>query len=268
MLVTFLISFREGLEAFLLIGILLVYLRKLGGSRFAKWIYAGVAAGLVSALAVAFILQVVVDQFNDAFYRSLFTAVIMLIATCILTYMAIWMQKQARAHTEHAKQQLETYIGSGSILGVVLLAYVSVLREGVETVLFLSALAYSGESLSISGGLAGLALAVLLVWLMVTGMRRVPLAVFFRYTSLLLIVIAAGLLGSAVNMLQVAGVVPLSLTPLFDISGLLPDTEGPGAFLRGLFGYNSTPTTPQFVLWALYLAVAVVIWYRAYAQKA
>lgn len=267
MLLTFLILFRESLEAFLLVGILVAYLYRLDGQRYVKWIYAGVAAGLVGSFVAAFVLQVVIDQFNNEFYRAILTASIMLVATCILTYMAIWMHKQARAHTEQAKQQLRDYMTAGNVVGVAMLAFVSVWREGIETVLFLSALAYTGEPLSIPGGLAGMALAVALVWLLVSGTRRVPLQPFFRYTSLILIVIAAGLLGSAINMLQGAGVLP-ETGPIFDISAILPDTTGIGVFLRGLFGYNASPTMPQFGLWAAYLVIAVVLWRRGYAAKA
>jgi high-affinity iron transporter len=268
MLFTFLIAFREGLEAFLLVGILLAYLGRIGGQRYAKWIYAGVAAGLVCSLVVALVLQVVVDQFGSDFYRAMVTAVIMLAACCILTYMAVWMHKRSRAETEHAKAQLQGYISAGNVLGVVMLAFVSVLREGIETALFLSALAYGGTKLSITGGLVGLALGIGLVWLLISGTRRVPLHLFFRYSSLLLIVIAAGLLGSAVNTLQGVGVFPGPTAPLFDISSVLADNSGVGIFLRGLFGYNSSPTPPQFGLWAAYLVVAVIVWWRGYARKA
>ncbi|MEJ0098114.1 MAG: FTR1 family protein [Bauldia sp.] len=268
MLLTFLILFRESLEAFLLVGILLAYLARIGGQRYRKWIYLGVAGGLVASVVAAFVLQVLVDQFSNELYRALLTAAIMVVATCILTYMAIWMGKQARAHTEHAKRQLQDYMSAGNVVGIAMLAFFSVWREGLETVLFLSALAYTGQPLSLPGGLIGMALAVALIWLLITGTRHVPLHLFFRYTSLLLIVIAAGLLGSAVAMLQSAGFKLGPATPLFDISSVLPDTTGVGVFLRGLFGYNATPTPPQFALWALYLIVAVVLWRRGYAAKA
>lgn len=267
MLLTFLILFRESLEAFLLVGILIAYLHRLNGRRYVKWIYVGVGAGLVGSFVAAFVLQVVIDQFNNEFYRAILTAAIMFVAACILTYMAIWMHKQAKAQTEQAKQQLKEYMTAGNVVGVAMLAFVSVLREGIETVLFLSALAYTGQPLSVPAGLAGVALAIALVWLLVSGTRRVPLQPFFRYTSLILIIIAAGLLGSAVNMLQGAGVLPGS-GPIFDISNILPDTTGIGIFLRGLFGYNASPTLPQFGLWAAYLIAAAVLWRRGYAAKA
>lgn len=268
MFLTFLIAFREGLEAFLMVGILLAYLSRIGAGRYAKWIYVGVAAGLAASVVAAFVFQVVVDQFETDRYRTYLTAGIMLAAVLVLTYMAIWMHKQAKAHTEHARQQLETYVAASNIFGVAFLAFISVWREGLETVLFLSALAYSGSPPSPAGGLLGLASAVILVWILVAGARKVPLQAFFRYTSLLLIVIAAGLLGSAVNVLQGAGVMPGPTAPLFDMSRVLSDGSGFGLFLRGLFGYNSSPTAPQFLVWAAYLAIALACWRRGYAAKA
>lgn len=267
MFLTFLILFREGLEAFLLVGILLAYLFRVGAGRYAKWIYLGVFAGVVASLVAAFVFQVVVDQFHNDLYRGILTAGIMLLATAVLTYMAIWMQKQAKAHTAHATKQLEGYVAGNQVLGIAVLAFVSVWREGIETVLFLSALSYGGEAPSLLGGLIGLVLSVAVVWLLITGARKVPLQSFFRYTSLLLIVIAAGLLGSAVNMLQSVGVLPGSTAPLFDISNVLSDQGGLGAFLRGLFGYNATPTPPQFAMWLIYLLIAFYFWRRGYAPR-
>lgn len=268
MLLTFLILFRESLEAFLLVGILLAYLGRIGAKRYARWIYVGVVAGLLASIVAAFVLQVLVDQFSNEYYRAVLTAGIMVAATCILTYMAIWMGKQARAHTEHAKRQIEEHISAGNVLGIAMTAFFSVWREGLETVLFLSALTYTGQGLSLLGGAFGMVLAVVLIWLLISGTRRVPMQVFFRYTSLLLIVIAAGLLGSAIAILQSAGVHIGPAAPLFDVSAVLPDTSGVGVFLRGLFGYNATPTAPQFGLWVAYMVVAVLLWRRGYAAKA
>lgn len=268
MLVTFILVFREALEAFLLVGILLVYLNRLGAKRKGIWIYLGAAAGLLASLAVAFILQVVVDQLSDKLIRGILTAVMMLIATVILTYMAIWMHRQARSHTEDARRKLAEHVSAGRVFGIAALAFVSVLREGVETVLFLSALAFGGEPISLNGALLGIACAILAVWLLLTSTRRVPIGPFFRYTSLLLIIVAAGLLGSAVNQLQGQGLIPGPTGAVFDLSSVLPDTSGAGVFLRGLFGYNATPTLQQFLLWAAYLVVAVSIWRRDGARTA
>lgn len=268
MLVTFLITFREGLESFLLVGILLAYLGRIGARRQAIWIYLGAIAGLAASVIAAFVLQVLVDQFRSQYFRSLLTAAIMLTATIILTYMAIWMHRQAKAHTDDARRRLHDHVAAGRMLGIAALAFVSVLREGIETVLFLSALTYGGEPVSVSGGLLGIVCAIGLVWLLLTGTRRVPIGPFFRYTSLLLIVVAAGLLGSAVNQLQGLGLVPGSTMPIFNLSSWLPDSSGPGVFLRGLFGYNAAPTLQQFLPWAAYLVVAIAIWRRDHARHA
>lgn len=272
MLASFLITFREGLEAFLLVGIVLAYLRKLDASHHAKWIYAGVVAGLLVSLAGAVVFQVVLDQFENERYQTLLMIGVLLIAAVVLSTMALWMQRQARAHTESVKRQLEGFVRGGDVLGMVLLSFVAVLREGFETVLFFSALMYSGQGVTLESGavgaVLGLAVSLVLVWALMRSTRRVPLQPFFRYTSLLVIVIAAGLLGSAVNMMQSVGLISVLTVPVFDISDILDDRGMIGTFLRALFGYNSSPTALQFGCWAVYLGIAVTLWRRGYARAA
>ncbi len=262
MLATFLITFREGLEAFLLVGILLAYLTRLDARNKAIWIYLGVVAGMIASILAAFILQVVISQFDNEHYRLMLTIAVMLTAVLILSYMALWMQKQAQAHTKAVQAQLAQHVSAGRTFGIAMLAFVSVLREGIETVLFLSAISYGGSDVSATWGLAGLALSAVLVWILLRTTRQVPLRQFFRGTSLLLIVIAAGLLSSVVNQLQALGVYLGTTTPIFDISHILSDSTGFGIFMRGLFGYNATPTQAQFFTWLLFLAIAVFLWWR------
>lgn len=272
MLASFLITLREGLEAFLLVGIILAYLRKLGAERYSDWIYAGVGAGLVASVGAAFVFQFVVSQFHSEYYRTLLMIVILLFAALVLSYMAVWMGKQAKAHTEEVKRQLEGYVSAGNVMGMVMLAFIAVLREGIETVLFFSALMYSGQGVTLQqgviGALAGLAASIVLVWVLMRGTRRLPLQPFFRYSALLIVIIAAGLLGSSVNMMQSAELITVGTHPLFDISGILSDQGFIGTFLRALFGYNSSPTPVQFGAWALYLVIAITMWRRTYARPA
>lgn len=268
MFVTFLIAFRESLEAFLLVGILLAYLRQLEAMQYAKWIYAGVVAGLAAALGAAFILQFVIDQFQSKTYQLILTASIMLLAAVVLTYMAIWMQKQVKEETGSAKEQLKQHVSTGNIIGIAFLAFISVWREGMETILFFSALVFNGTKISAPGGFLGFFLAILCVWLLLRGTRGVPIRQFFRWSSLLLIVIAAGLLSSATNILQGLNYLPGSAKPLFDLSGVLSDTHGLGEFLRGLFGYTATPSLLQFTVWLTFLIFALVLWQQAYSSPA
>jgi high-affinity iron transporter len=274
MLASFLITFREGLEAFLLVGIMLSYLERMNAAAYKRYVYCGVAAGLLASLVVAFVLQVVISQFESEYYRNGLMIFILLFASGVLTYMAIWMQRQARARTSAVQKQLAEHIGTRNLVGMVSLAGVAVLREGFETVLFFSALTYAPSGLSyeggLSGGLLGLGASVALVYAMLRGTRRVPLTAFFKYTGLLILVIAAGLLSSSINMMQAIAWFPvLDATglngTLFDISFLLGDRQGVGLFLRALVGYNASPTPLQFAAWAGYLAVFVTLWRRAYA---
>ncbi|NQZ51497.1 MAG: FTR1 family protein [Moritella sp.] len=273
MFASFLITFREGLEAFLLVGIILSYLAKLGQSKHNKLIYLGVALGLIASLIVAFIFQFVVDQFDAHEYRNLLMAGILGFATLVLTYMAIWMQRQAKTQVSNMQQNIREILTTGNVFGLIFLAFLAVMREGFETVLFFSALMYSGQGdFSLQDGLigagAGLIASLILVIVLMRGTRKVPLQAFFKWTSLLIIIIAAGLLSSASNMLQSADVLPVFQTAVFDISHILNDQGVFGTFLRALFGYNSSPNLLPLVIWFVYLAIFTVFWHRGYQVPA
>ena len=260
MLASFLITFREGLEAFLLVGILLAYLEKVSALRYRRYVFYGVAAGLLSSLAAAFVFQLVISQFESDYYRSCLQIAVLLFASGMLSYIAIWMQRQARERTAAFQEQLGAHISSGNLLGMVSLSFVAVLREGFEAVFFFSALSFGSEQLSfasgLAGGFAGISAAIAAVYAMLRSSRHVPLAAFFKYTSLLILVIAAGLLGSSINLMQAVGWLPIGLARAFDISFLLGDQQGLGLFLRALFGYNASPSWLQFAVWVGYLALS------------
>ncbi|MGF1725327.1 FTR1 family iron permease [Photobacterium nomapromontoriensis] len=271
MLASFLITLREGLEAFLLVGIALSYLAKLNARQYNKYIYLGVFVGLLLSMLVAVVFQVVVDQFSNELYRHYLMAGILTFATVVLTYMAIWMQKQAKNQVAQMQQDVSDMVSSGNLFGLVFLSLLAVLREGFETILFFSALMYSnfGEFSTqdaLIGAVAGLLLSLAIVWLMLRTTRNVPLRSFFRWTSLLIIVIAAGLLSSAVNMLQAAHILPIIHAQLFDVSNVLDDRGVFGTFLRALFGYNSSPGLLQLVVWGGYMVTFIFFWNRGYKQ--
>ena len=271
MFASFLITFREGLEAFLLVGIALSYLARLNASRHNKYIYMGVTAGLLLSLVIAFVFQVIIDQFSSEHYRNLLMAGILIFATAVLSYMAIWMQGQAKAQVGRMQDSIKEHVTSGNLFGLVFLSFLAVLREGFETILFFSALMYSGQGVTLEGGiiggLIGLAASVLLVWAIMKGTRQVSLQPFFRWTSLLIIIIAAGLLSSSINMLQAAEYLPVFKTAVFNISHILDDRGTFGTFLRALFGYNSSPNLLPLVVWAVYLGLFICFWNRGYSQS-
>lgn len=266
---SFLITFREGLEAFLIVGIALAYLTKLNARHYHKYIYVGVFVGLVLSLVIAVVFQIVIDQFSSALYQHYLMAGILIFASIVLTYMAIWMQKQAKNQVSELQSNLKNLVSTGNMLGLVLLAILAVLREGFETILFFNALAYAGladfstESAMI-GGIVGLVLSVVLVYMLLKSTRKVPLREFFRWTSLLIIIIAAGLLSSAMNMLQAAQLIPIFYPEVFDISHILDDRSIIGTFLRALFGYNSAPGALQLSTWLVYMSGAIYLWKKSY----
>ncbi len=270
MFASFLITFREGLEAFLLVGIMLSYLSKLGAARYNRYIHLGVVAGLAASLIVAVLFQVVVDQFENERYRQILMVVILAFAAAVLSYMAIWMQRQAKAHASDVQQDLEQHLTTGNLVGMVALSATAVLREGFETVLFFSALAYSTEGglelkSGLTGGVLGLAASIGLVTALMRSARDIPIQLFFKYTSLLLILIAAGFVSTCVNLVQALDWLSVLREQLFDISAFMDDSQGIGIFFRALFGYNSSPGLLQFAAWSIYLAAFVTLWRRSYA---
>jgi len=269
MFASFLITLREGLEAFLLVGIALSYLGKLNARHYNKYIYLGVLVGLVLSLAVAFVFQVVVDQFSNERYRNYLMAGILLFATVVLSSMAVWMKNQAKGQIAQMQKEIGSMVSTGNLMGLIFLSMLAILREGFETILFFSALVYSnyGELSTqdaLIGAVLGLCLAYMLVWLMMRSTKKVPLTLFFKWTSLLIIIIAAGLLSSAVNMLQAAHVLPIIHAQLFDVSHILDDRGVFGTFLRALFGYNSSPGLLQISIWTMYMLVFIRFWQKGY----
>ena len=271
MLASFLITLREGVEAFLLVGIALAYLNKLNAKHYNKYIYIGAFVGLLLSLLVAILFQILIDQFSHALYRHYLMAGVLIFATIVLTYMAIWMQRQAKAQVAKMQKDLSLMVSTQNLWGLILLSTLAVLREGFETILFFSALMYAnaGELSAqgtMIGAISGLICAALLVWLILKSTRNVPLQSFFRWTSLLIIVIAAGLLSSAVNMLQAAHLIPIVQAQVFDISSILDDKSVFGTFLRALFGYNSSPGLLQLVTWGTYMGTFIFFWNKGYKK--
>lgn len=271
MLASFLITFREGLEAFLIVGIILSYLAKLDARKFNKYIYMGVFLGVITSLFIAYVFQIVLYGMDDKLYQHYMMIFILLFATVVLSYMVVWMQKQAKEVSSGIKDNLEKLVSAGSIFGMVFLAFLAVIREGFETILFFSALSVSmEESFSMEEGLIGaglgLVLSIVLVYFMMKKAKKIPLKEFFKYTGLLILIIAAGLFGSAISMMQAAELVPVLLEKVYDISFILDDRGVFGTFLRALFGYNSSPSLIHFVSWAIFLSLSLTFWKRSYAK--
>jgi high-affinity iron transporter len=262
----FIIALREGIEAALIVSILLAYLTQLGRRDRAHlvWWGTGLAAGVSVATGTA--IFALGAEFEGA-AEQVFEGLVTLTAVGVLTWMIFWMRRQGARLRSELHEKVDTALAAGG-LALAAIAFTAVLREGVETALFLyaaargTAVASAGVAAQLLGAVLGLALAIVLGALLYRGGIRMNLRSFFRVTGGILIVVAAGLFAYGLHELQEAGWLPLLGATAFDVSSALPDDAGVGAVLRGLVGYNADPTVLEVLAWAGYLAVVGTLFAR------
>lgn len=250
------IALREGVEMTLIAGIVLAYLTQIGARRAHRWVWLGAGAAALVSLGFLGILNLLDAEFEGP-TEQVFEGVTMLLAAGFLTWMIFWMLRQSR----HLKSELqrgiqEVLARGGAAWGIFALVFFAVVREGVETALLLFAAPGEGKLL---GTLVGLAIALGIGVLIYAFGRRINLATFFRVTGIVLVLFAAGLVTHGVHEFVEAGVIAGG-PELFDLSATLPDTDGPGAILRSLFGYSADPTLVEGAVYVAYYLVALVLW--------
>lgn len=252
---TFMVVFREALEASLIVGIILTVLSKLGAMRYASHVFGAIMMALGLSLGLGQWLSTLAESAQDS-AAPVIEGLISLAACGVLTYMFFWMEKQARQLKSDIEMKMETALSTRDYFAIISLPFFAVLREGAETVLFLKAVSIqSGGAVSWTGGLAGCGLAVAIVVLMFVGGRRVPLKALFGFTGIFIIFIAAGLLGYGLHELSEVGWVPVGIEHLYDMNSVLNEKEGIGSFLKALFGYNGNPSLTETLMYWAYLSV-------------
>ena len=260
----FLTGLREGVEAALIVAIVLAYLVRTGNGRHAAKIWLGTLAAVATSLVVGVALFVTVGGLQQP-YEQIFEGATMLVAAAVVTWMLFWMRRQAMSVKGNLQAAVDRVLTEGTAWGLSLLAFTAVIREGLETSLFLVGQANSadaGASSVIVGAVAGLGVAAIIGWGLYSGSRRVNLAVFFRWTGVALIFIAAGLLSHAVHEFIEVGVIGFGTAIAFDISATLPHGEGIGQFLRAILGYSATPEVTTLVVHVAYLVVVLRLYLR------
>lgn len=264
----FLTGLREGVEAALIIAIICAYLARTGNRRAFGPVFAGAGLAIGLSVVLGIGLYITVGAFEEP-YEQLFEAATLLLAAAVVTWMLFWMRRQARSVRSELHGAVDRALDQGSIGALAVLAFVAVIREGLETSLFLVGQANSADSGAIwvlVGALVGLAVAAVLGVGFYEGSRRINLATFFRWTGVALVFIAGGLLSTAVHELLEIGVIPFGGETLFDLSGVLPHSADSGTivgpFLRALFGYSSTPEVTTFVVWLTYVVVVLYLFLR------
>jgi high-affinity iron transporter len=268
MLSVFLITLREGLEAALIIGIILAYLSATNNRQGFKPVWLGTSlAVLVSLIAGATVYLLAGELTGQA--EEVFEGFAMFLAVGILTWMIFWMRKQAVDIKAHLQTKIESVLTSGSSLGLIVIAFVVVVREGIETVLFLFAATKVAESplLFTVGGLLGLVVAVGIGYSIYKGSSRLNLRTFFNVTSIVLIVFAAGLLAHGIHEFHEAGIIPPIIEHVWDINHILPEKSTFGRFLTAIVGYNGNPSLVEVVTYFVYLALTLGIYFRPIMVK-
>jgi high-affinity iron transporter len=252
----FLIMLREGFEAALVVAIVLAYLRAVDRRDLGRSAWYGVGAGVVVALAIGLGVRATVGALEGE-ARMLAFAAISASAAAVLTWMIFWMRKQGAATRTGLHAQVDRALASArGGRGVLLVAFAAVLREGVEAALFLLAATLDANSNAVLvGGVAGLAVAVLIGVALYAGGRRVSVQVFFRVTGVLLILFAAGLCAKTVFFLQAAGDLGSLDDAAYNLTAQHWLTVGSesGRVLAGLFGWDPRPSVEQVVVWLAYL---------------
>ncbi|MFC9791257.1 iron uptake transporter permease EfeU [Streptomyces sp. NPDC127584] len=256
----YLIGLREGLEASLVVCILIAYLVKTGRRDALKpiWIGIGVAVGVALAFGAGleFGSQELTFEAQELLGGSL-----SIVAVVLVTWMVFWMRRTAR-HLKaelHGKLDAALRMGTGALVAT---AFLAVGREGLETALFVWAsvrASSDGTFAPLAGVLLGLLTAVFLGWLFYRGALRINLAKFFTWTGGMLVVVAAGVLAYGVHDLQEARFLDGLADKAFDISATIPPDSWYGTLLKGVFNFQPNPTVLQVTVWALYLVPTLAL---------
>lgn len=262
-----LVSFREGLEVALILAMALGFIGRSGGRRFLGAVWVSAAAAVLSSVAFGAALLLAAHRLPGA-ALGWFEGLSMLVAAILVTYLVLWMRRQAPVLEARVRSGIEA-AGRTSPLALGLLVYALIVREGVETAFMLYAGSAMGEGSAYwAGTLAGLGGAAVVGYLVARGANRMAVATFFRLSGLALILFAAGLLSNGLAELHDHGILG-GATTVWDTSAFLPDSSLLGGFLKTLVGYDDKPSLLQVLGYAGYVAVALAAyrmpWQRRYA---
>jgi high-affinity iron transporter len=257
---TFVIGLREGLEATLIIGIIAAFLAKHGRRAALRQVWIGTGAAVLICLGIAIALQVISADLPERQQEGLET-VIGLAAVAMVTYMALFMRRNSRAMKGELEKSAAAALAAGSAAGLVAMAFLAVLREGVETSVFLLATfnASGDATASWSGALIGILVAAGLGYAIYRGGVRINMARFFRITGLVLVVVAAGLLMTAAHTANEAGWLTIGQAQALDLSWLVRPGTPVSALLTGVLGIQPFPTQIEVAVWLIYLVPMVLL---------
>ena len=266
---SFIILFREGFEAFLILFIVLGALKKSGSMQYNRVVYAGALAAVLGSFILASIFKAVKLKFEGP-AEYIFEGVTMITTSVLLAFMILWLVR-FKTNAGKIKSELQGHINSNRSIGIFSLIFFSIFREGVETVLFFIGLDLSAGLDVFTGALAGLIVALGLCYGIFAGTIKLNFRVFFNVTTFILLLIAAGLMAHGVHELNEAEIIPSVIEHVWDINPpLYADGSYPafhekgsiGGFLQALFGYNGNPSLTEVISYILYVIIIGYLWIR------
>lgn len=258
-----LIGLREGLEAALVVVILLAFLTRTGRTWAFRYVWLGVGTAVALSVVLGAVLTYGTRQLSFE-AQELVGGVTSIVAVGFVTAMVFWMRSAARSMSGELKGRLDRALDLGPP-AVALVAFLGVGREGLETAIFFYATAQaagSGNNLPLLGWLVGFAGAIVLGWLIYRGALRIDLARFFRWTGVALVLVAGGILSYGIHDLQEAGVLPGLTTLAFDVSGTVDPGTWYAALLKGTLNLTPQTTVLQAVAWLLYVGTVLALFLR------
>ena len=257
MIPSMVLTFREFLEATLVIVVVLSYLKRTGQAQHARNVWYGAGIGVICSVALALLFGLASGGLSKE-AEEIFEGVMMLVAVSLLTWMIIWMMAK-RSIALELERKVSREMDKRQAFGIILLVAVAVLREGAETVIFLYAASFAGGA-DLSGAVMGGVFAVILGYLIFTGAKKVRLKAFFQITSVILILFAAGLTSHALLEFQKAGILSPIIEQLYDVSWIVNKKSTVGSILNSLFGYTGKPSLTEMIGYLGYLFMTVLLY--------
>ncbi len=266
MIPTFVIFLREGIEASMIVAILLAYLKQIGQRRHFRDLYIGVAAAFAIDGAGGIAAYLLIKHYSGSNVQAYFETATYLIAAGSLTFMTLWMQRHARTMAKQLRARSDVALSRGSRVGMAFLAFQAVWREGLETMVFTLAILFASTSqaptpgrghLLLLGALLGIVVALVLAFAIYRLGAKINLKWFFRILGVTLMFFAAGLLANAIENLQQLGWLPFAKQTLWNSSGAITQSSNLGDVLHSFIGYADQPTALQGLVWIVYLALTI-----------
>ncbi|WHY00926.1 FTR1 family protein [Neobacillus sp. DY30] len=269
-----LVTFREVLEALLIVGIITTYLKRTDNKKYTKFVWLGAGLAVLASLGVAMLFQLVFTGFAAMANEMYLKIAIMIISALLLTQMVFWMAGHSRELKGTTEDKMNKFISTGNVVGMVIHSFLVVLREGIETVFFFAAITGGniGAAMQGWGAITGVIIAIAVSYLFFRGTMKVSLKTFFRVTGVFIILIAAGLLVQAISILQDLEIIGSIIPHLYDLTWFLPEhpidyqhylrdhgnapllSGDIGIFLKALFGYSSMPSIEEVIAYLGYFA--------------